>query len=311
MIRHTVTSEENGTVLLAFLKETLGLSHRTLVKLKAKEDGILQNGVRVTVRAVLHTGDEILLHTEDSPSDANPHLLPCKLPLCILWEDEDICVCNKPAGMPTHPSHLHYDDTLANALAYRYRDENYVFRAVNRLDRETSGVVLTARHAPAAARLGSALQAGRIEKNYLALAVGVTEETGEIDLPIRRAEDTIILRKTAPDGEPALTRYTRLATDGENSLLLVTPVTGRTHQIRVHMAALGHPLCGDELYGSACAAIGRCALHAYSLVFPHPRTGERTRVRAPLPEDFLAALSPKLRAAAQKFTAADAEKTNH
>lgn len=282
----TMEKAEDGLILRFFLKEKLSLSHRTLSALKRKENGILLNGCPVTVRAVLREGDILSLSLSDEEGAKNGAISPAALPLDILYEDEHLCVCNKPAGMPTHPSFRHRSDTLANALAYRYLGAPFVFRAVNRLDKDTSGIVLTAKTAFAAAALAEALQSGSVKKEYLAVVSGVTEKEGEVRRPIRRKEGSIILREVCDEGgEDAHTLYRRLYTDGEHSLLLVRTLTGRTHQIRVHMASLGHPLSGDSLYGGD-EAFPRTALHAYKLSFPHPVSKEILTVTAPLPSDF-------------------------
>lgn len=281
MIEHTVTDAEAGLLLRELLRR-MGLSHRALSALKKREDGIRLNGTHATVRAVLSEGDRVTLAVEDTEGGV---IAPSPIDIRVLYEDEHITACYKPAGMPTHPSHLHYGDTLANALAYRHRGEPYVFRAVGRLDRETDGVVLTARNAFAAGRLGEAMKAGKIQKEYYAVALGETPPAGEITLPIRRAKDTIMLRETAPDGDSARTVFERVAVRDGKSLVRVYPITGRTHQIRVHFAAIGHPLCGDTLYGTDESA-PRTLLHAHSLTFPHPLTDEDMTVTAPFPKDI-------------------------
>ena len=281
MIEHTVTSSEAGLLLRELLRR-MGLSHRALSALKKREDGILLNGIHATVRAVLSEGDRVTLAVEDTEGGV---ISPSPIEVRVLYEDGHITACYKPAGMPTHPSHLHYEDTLANALAFRHKDEPYVFRAVGRLDRETDGVVLTARNAFAAGKLGEAMKAGEIRKEYYAVAAGETPPSGEITLPIRRARDSVMLRETAPDGDYARTLFERVAVRDGKSLVRVYPITGRTHQIRVHFAAIGYPLCGDTLYGTDESA-GRTLLHAHSLTFPHPLTNEEMTVTAPFPEDI-------------------------
>lgn len=281
-----ITKAEDGLVLRFFLKEHLSLSHRTLAALKRKEGGILLNGKEVTVRAVLHEGDELSLSLSDEDADENEALLPVSLPLEVLYEDEHICVCNKPSGMPTHPSFRHRSDTLANALAYYYKGVPYVFRAVNRLDKDTSGIVLTAKTAFSAAHLSRALREGRLIKEYLAVVSGVPSDEGKICRQIRRKDGSVILREVCDEGgEDACTLYKRLYTDGTHSLMHILTLTGRTHQIRVHMASIGHPLSGDGLYGGD-THLPRTALHAYRLTFPHPLTRESVTVTAPLPLDF-------------------------
>ena len=263
-------------ILRSFLRERLRVSTRLLTRLKAKEDGILLNGKRVTVRAVLRAGDRLSLGVADGEEAVNPHISPRPLPVALLYEDEELAVCNKPPFMPTHPSHDHREDTLANALAYRYLDTPFVFRAVGRLDRETGGALAVARNAHAAALLAEAMQAGEIHKEYLAWVEGVTEESGEIKAPIRRKPNSVMLREVCGEGEGdfAHTLFRRLYTDGERSLVCLRLLTGRTHQIRVHMAHLGHPLVGDGLYGHGGEG-DRTLLHALRLSLPLPSTGER------------------------------------
>ena len=279
-----ITKAEDGHVLRSFLKDTLGLSARTVSALKKRAGGIRLDGVPVTVRAILCEGSVLHLALEDEKSNEN--LVARELPLTLLFEDEAITVCAKSGDMPTHPSHGHYEDTLANALAFRYRDRPYVFRAITRLDRETSGVVLTARTALAAERLSRAMREGAIGKTYLALVGGTPPACGEIDLPIRRKEGSVMLREVHPEGAPARTRFCRLATGNGVSLLAVFPLTGRTHQIRLHLSASGFPILGDCLYGRACDGVARTMLHAARIVFPHPSGGRAMALTAPIPEDL-------------------------
>ncbi|MBP3437141.1 MAG: RluA family pseudouridine synthase [Clostridia bacterium] len=289
MLVYTVKKEDGGLLLRTLLRERLGLSRRALTDLKAKENGILLNGKQVTVRAVLQENDCIVLHTEDTREDVNEAILPLPLPVSVLYEDEDICLCEKPSGMPTHPSHLHRQDTLANALRYYYRNRPFVFRAITRLDRETDGIVLLALHKAAAHTLSRSLQGGEIQKEYLALVHGALEGEGRIEKKIRRAEKSVIFRRVCEEneeGDEALTLYQSLGTRGGVSLVRVFPITGRTHQIRVHMASIGHPLLGDGLYGLRADAFPRTALHAARLSFPHPRTKEPLSFRSPLPDDM-------------------------
>ena len=276
----------SGKLLRQFLRER-GVSATLLAKLKRREGGILQNGVPVTVRAVLHAGDVITLGVEDREQSA--HVAPRDLPVEILLHTADYTVANKPCNMPTHPSHGHHEDTLANALAYRLSKENAPFRPrfINRLDRNTTGVVLVANHALAAAALSRAMVAGQIQKTYLALVHGRVTQPVHLESGIRRRGESIITREVCAkdEGELAVTDVTPLVTGEDFSLVRLTPHTGRTHQLRVHMAHLGHPLLGDELYGIP-DDFPRHALHARGLEFPVPQTGERVRVFAPLPEDM-------------------------
>ena len=282
-----VDESANGKLLRNFLRER-GVSATLLAKLKHRERGILQNGISVTVRAVLHAGDVVELAIEDR--EESPHVAPRDLPVEILLKTADLTVANKPANMPTHPSHGHHEDTLANALAYHLSTENAPFRPrfINRLDRNTTGAVLVANHALSAISLSRAMVTGEIKKSYLALVHGRVTAPVHLETGIRRTGESIITREVcAPDeGELAITDVTPLATGEAVSLVRLTPHTGRTHQLRVHMAYLGHPLLGDDLYGIE-DDFPRHALHASLLEFPVPQTGERVRVLAPIPEDML------------------------
>lgn len=290
-MRIVIKEEQNGVMLRQLLKQELHLSVKMLKYLKYRPDGICVNGERCTVRRILREGDVLTLATEDSGiSPKNP---PVRLPIGILYEDEDLVVPLKPANMPTHPSHDHYDDTLANALAYRYasRGEAFVFRPINRLDRNTSGLLLIARNKMTAGILTNAMQKGQIQKSYLTVLDGEMEEDeGVIDACLHRTEKSIIVREVcspdAPDADPARTEFRVLARAQGHTLVEARPITGRTHQLRVHFAHLGHPITGDDLYGSPSPHIDRHALHARTLTFPLPQSGERITLTAPLTQDL-------------------------
>ena len=282
-----VDASADGKLLRNFLRER-GVSGTLLAKLKRREGGILQNGAPVTVRAILRQGDEVTLGIEDR--EGNDHVAPRDLPVEILLKTADFTVANKPANMPTHPSHGHHEDTLANALAYHLSGENAPFRPrfINRLDRNTTGVVLVANHALAASVLSRAMAEGKIEKSYLALVHGVLDAPVHLETGIRRQGESIITREVCEkqEGELAVTDVMPLAAGEDMTLVRLTPQTGRTHQLRVHMAHLGHPLLGDELYGIP-DDFPRHALHARALEFPAPQTGERVHVIAPIPNDMM------------------------
>ena len=284
-----ITKAEDGHILRSFLKQTLGISTHTLSRLKAKENGILLNGAHATVRALLHEGDTLSLAIEDEQS--SKAILPRPLPIDVLYEDEAITVAFKPTDMPTHPSHGHFEDTLANALAYRYRDTPFVFRAITRLDRETSGAVLVARNPLSANALSLAMKAGNIQKSYFALVHGETPAYGRIAYPIRRKEGSVMLREISKDGARAETLYRTLGSSGGYSLVAVYPLTGRTHQIRLHFSSIGHPLCGDALYGREGDGFARTMLHASRLSFLHPQKKTPLSVFAPPAGDLAEALT--------------------
>ena len=287
-----ITSEHHGRILRYFLQNELRLSTKMLKHLKFSEDGILVNGKRVTVRYVLQAGDTLTLALEDTETAP---IEPVDLPIEILYEDEHLVVPSKPADMPTHPSHDHYGDTVANALAHRYASLGipFVFRPINRLDRNTSGLLLIARNRVSAGRMSEAMRKGEIQKAYLAILDGVmTEQSGVIDACLHRTAESIIVREVcspdAPDADRAVTEYTVLATENQHTLVLAKPITGRTHQLRVHFAHVGHPITGDDLYGRASDAIARHALHALELTFPHPADQRKLHLTAPLPPDMAA-----------------------
>ena len=287
-----IAREHHGQTVLSYIRQQLHVSSKMLKYLKYRPDGICVNGKHCTVRYLLQEGDVLTLATEDT--EANEHLAPVDLPLDILYEDADVVVPSKPADMPTHPSRYHYGDTVANALAFRYAAAggSFVFRPINRLDRNTSGLLLVARNKLSAGRLAIAMQAGQIQKSYLAVLDGeMPLGKGKIDACLHRTEKSIILREVcspdAPDADTALTEYRVLASQNGHTLVQASPITGRTHQLRVHFASLGHPITGDDLYGTPSPHISRHALHARTLTFPHPTTGERMTFTAPLPADLL------------------------
>jgi 23S rRNA pseudouridine1911/1915/1917 synthase len=261
-----------------------------LKHLKFRDDGILVNGTRVTVRYIVHTGDCLTVAAEDDRSGET--LIPVALPLEIAYEDDDVVVPAKPADMPTHPSFGHREDTVANALAYRYAQKGipFVFRPVNRLDRNTSGLLLIARNRMAAGRLFHSMKDGEIRKIYVAILQGeLSQREGLIRTYMRRTADSVIVRENCgPDegGALALTLYRVICSASGRTLVCAAPLTGRTHQLRVHFAGLGCPLEGDDLYGAPSTEIGRHALHSALLSFPLPTTGERNTVLAPLPLDM-------------------------
>lgn len=286
-----IPPEYEGRLLRDFLRTVPALSGGILTELKRTENGITVNGQQKTVRYICRAGDVLRLSfKEEECTDVEP----VDIPVGIIYEDDDIVAVNKPSGMPTHTSHNHHYDTLSNALAYRYRDRNFVFRAVNRLDNPTSGVVLVARTRMAAYCLSDQFFRAHPEKVYYAVCHGVPEkDSGVLVKNIRRETESIIIRSVCGDGEgrECVTEYelaAETAYHGERlSLMKLIPRTGRTHQLRVHMAYLGIPIVGDGLYGDGFdAGLGRLGLHAKTLTIDHPSDGRRLTLDAPLPEGF-------------------------
>ena len=292
ILHYTISDTEEGMQLLDFLRKN-GFSRNILSSMKAEKTAILLNGQRGFGRSILHTGDTLRIHIPET--DSSDNILPVKMDLSILFEDEDLLVVNKRADMPVHPSIGNYENTLANGITWYYQEkgEDFVFRCINRLDRDTTGALILAKNPYSAAILSAQMKQRQIRRTYLAIVTGLLPESGTIDAPIARAEDSTIERKVdLVNGEQAITHFERLAvfTDPADqqtySLTELHLETGRTHQIRVHMKHIGHPLPGDFLYDPDYRIIRRQPLHSFQLEFTHPVTKEPMRILAPVPEDF-------------------------
>jgi 23S rRNA pseudouridine1911/1915/1917 synthase len=288
-----IDEKNNGKILRDYIRTECGISRGLLAKLKKTENGIVLNGACVTVRAVLKTGDTVTLKTEDTAQDVNPYVEPMGDLPPVIYEDEAVLVVNKPSGMPTHTSFGHYGDALSNAVcAYmQNKGEPFVFRAINRLDRDTSGAVLIAKNRHYAAILSQAMARAEITKRYVAVTDGVPAEKGRIEGYILREGQSIIKRKLASEmsegSEYSVTEYETVSAVNGKALVRLNPVTGRTHQLRLHLASVGCPICGDTMYGYESPLIGRQALHAYYLCFPSPVNGEAIKVYCEPSDDIL------------------------
>ena len=267
-----ISENEKDTNIKEFL-----LQHgftATLIK-KVKFGGVSINGQTVTMRGTVRPGDTVFVNFPDSISEGIP---PIEMPLDIIYEDDYMIAVNKPKNMPTHPSKGNNLPTLANGIM-AYFDGNHTFRSINRLDRDTSGIVLMAKDAYSAAALSNSMKKGEFKKKYIAKIAGVPKEKhGIIDAPIRRESEGEMKRIVADDGKRAVTEYTVLCDNGENSLVEVLLHTGRTHQIRVHFSYIGHPLVGDFLYGERIENESY-SLHCFELTLPHPKTKETMILR--------------------------------
>ena len=289
-IQYKIEEQHNGKCISMFLKEK-EYSRAVIIELKKTKTGIQKNGTWAGVNEILNTGDilEICL-TEQGDSE---NIVPRELQLDILYEDEDILVVNKPYDTPIHPSVNNYNNTLANGVVHYYQQQNkpYIFRYIKRLDRDTTGVTILAKNLISASILSKRMKERGLSRTYVAFVEGITKEEGTIDLPIGREEGTIIKRKIdEKEGKHAVTHYCKLEelqVEGKAvSVVALQLETGRTHQIRVHMASIGHPLLGDFLYNESNHMLTRQALHAASCAFYHPITGEYKRITAPLPKDM-------------------------
>lgn len=273
----TVTEKQEGSRLEVVLRQEYGLSRRQIIRLKNRPGSVLVNGLHARMGAILARGDAVQIAMEEHLEP----VLPQAIPLSIVYEDHDLIIIDKPAGLVSHPTKGYASGTLANALVHHCRQPA---RLVTRLDRETSGLVLGAKSAWSHHRLSK----DEIHKEYLAITRGVPDPpAGIIDLPIGRSPDNPQRRGINPLGQPALTRYRTERRGKELAIVHLEPVTGRTHQLRIHMAHIGCPLLDDFMYGIEEGIMGRTALHALKLCFTHPHSGQPMEFSAPLPEDFL------------------------
>ena len=294
---HIVKKEDEGRYVKEILTQRLLISSRLLKKIKITGD-ILLNGKHVNVRARVYAGDKV----EAVFPDEESYFEPENIPLDVIYEDDDLLVVNKQAGLIVHPTYNFPSGTLANALTYRMRErgEVYKLRFVNRLDMYTSGLLIVAKNAHAQDFISHEMNENRVVKNYMAIVHGVVEENGTIHEPIGKDPNHVARRIVTPDGYDSITHYRveerfpgiKYGEIEGFSLLDIKLDTGRTHQIRVHMTHIGHPLVGDELYAQLYGYyenpdwMPRQALHAYHLEFMHPTKGRIIKVSTALPQDM-------------------------
>lgn len=287
ILTHTVLPEEEGRMVKGILRGSLQLSYTLLKSLKWRENAILLNGQSVHINAIVHAGDVVSVALSERTPREDLYCENTAAPN-IVYEDEDLLVLNKPAGVAMHPK---ADDAAAPSLAAMltgYLGEGSVPHFVSRLDKGTSGLLIAAKSGYVHDRLRRALHSSELRREYRAVAVGqVTPPRGVINAPIGRADGSIIRRCVREDGLVSRTEYEVLQTTERFTLLRLRPETGRTHQLRVHMAYLGHPLAGDWLYGTEDKnLIARPALHSYELWFTQPVTGQEMHFTAPIPQDM-------------------------
>lgn len=282
-VTYKVEKEENDITVEKFLRKK-GVSRRVIIDLKKEPDGITANNVHIRTIDRLKTGDNLTIRVREY--DFIEHIIPQDIELDIIYQDDDMTVISKQAGISVHPSPRNRENTVANALAFIRQKEQFVFRAIGRLDKNTSGLLVVAENPLSAAMLSDMLSKKLMRREYVAVCTGDLPESGTIDAPIRRQAESVVTRVVADDGERAVTHFKKIAYKDGFSLAHIWLETGRTHQIRVHMKHIGHPLPGDFLYNSDYSIISRHALHAAFLSLTQPITGEKLEFFAPLPDDM-------------------------
>ena len=299
ILTYPITESDSDQRIYDFLCHH-GYSRHIRTWLKQHPGSVRLNGEEALFYFPLKNGDLLEISLEEEHPSGN--IVPVDLPIHIIYEDEDLMVIDKPADMPVHPSIGNYENTLANAAAWYFhrQDIPFVFRCINRLDRDTTGLLILAKHMLSGAILSDQMKKRAIHRTYLAITEGKTDPAGTIDSPIGRTDQSLILRQVDHEnGDSACTHYLQkcwhpktfypetlpVPQDGL-SLIQLQLETGRTHQIRVHMTSIGHPLIGDTLYNPETALMNRQALHSYRLAFTHPVTGISLEFTSPLPEDM-------------------------
>lgn len=275
--------EDENKKIKDILRQKFAISAAVLTELKKSSEGILCDGKSVFATHRVLCGDEVVITLTDK---ASTNIEPIKIPLDIIYEDEDILVVNKPRSMPTHPSQNHHSDSLANAVMGYYMDSPITFRVITRLDKDTSGVVVIAKNKISAGILTEQMVNKSIDKEYVALCCGLFDYTkGTIEEPIARKEGSAILREVNPNGKYALSEYEVISSKDDMTLVRLFPKTGRTHQLRVHMAHIGHPIYGDYLYGNS-EGDAMTRLHCAQITLTQPLTKEQLIFKAPIPDDM-------------------------
>lgn len=284
---YSVDEKDEGVKLDSILKTRMNLSRRMITGLK-KSGGIFLNSAPALTSAIVNAGDVVSVNINREESQ---DIIPQYIPIDVVYEDRDLLIVNKQPGIVVHPTKGHPEGTLSNGIIYHWRSkgEDGIVRLVNRLDRDTSGLIIIAKNKFAHQAMAKQLEADRVVKIYCAVVHGTfSEEEGTIDLPIDRPTRESIKRQVLQSGQRAVTHYRVIERFNDASALEIRLETGKTHQIRVHMSHVGHPLFGDTLYGAQDDSeyIGRQALHAMKLQFDHPRTGEAMNIKSDLPDDM-------------------------
>lgn len=281
---YQVEAEEEGLKIIDVLATSMNVSSRLIRKCKNNKN-IYLNKKNGSVNRIVKSGDliSLLLDHDENTFDPNP------IPVRILYEDGDLLVVDKPPFLVVHPTKGHPEGTLANALSHHQyiNHQNYKIRFINRLDRDTSGIVLVAKNAYSQQIISEQMQENTVDKVYFAIVENkMIHDSGTINFPIDRVEEADIRRAVIEGGMDSVTHFEVVERYKAHTLVKIRLETGRTHQIRVHFAHIGHPILGDHLYGNLSEMIDRQALHCYEMTFIPPRGEERVSVIAPIPEDF-------------------------
>ena len=286
VLKYIIKENDTFINLKDLLKNYFQISDRLLVKLK-HEQKILVNDEKAYVDMPLKPGDLISIYIDFEEDNSN--IAPTKMDLDIVYEDDSLLIINKPANMPIHPSMDHYEDSLSNGVRFYFDTIGLKkkIRPVNRLDKDTSGLVVFAKNEYVQECLVRQMRTNEFKKEYMALCSGIfNKKSGTINAPIARKDNSIIERCVSENGEKAITHYEVLKEFTDYSVVKCVLETGRTHQIRVHMSYLGHPILGDTLYGTTSLLISRQALHAYKIKFIHPITKHDLEFTSQIPLDF-------------------------
>ena len=285
-LNYTIKTNESFQNIKELLKVKFQISDRLLLKLKTKNK-IFLNNTPANIKLPVNSGDtiEVILDFEED----NSNIVPTKMNLNIIYEDDFLLVLNKPAGLPVHPSMLHYENSLSNGIKYYFDSINLKkkVRPVNRLDKDTSGIVIFAKNEYIQECLIRQMKTNSFTKEYIAICNGKLENnTGTINKPISRKPGSIIERCINDNGDYAITHYDVICSNNNLSIVHLILETGRTHQIRVHLSSIGNAIIGDKLYGNSSNLISRQALHSYKVSFIHPITLTKIKLVAPLYSDM-------------------------
>lgn len=287
--RHIVTNEDEGLEVREIMRNYFDFSARLRNRIK-REKITLKNGEKTEGWHKVKAGDIISITLPEEES----HFPPENIPLDIVYEDSDIMLINKQPDLVVHPTKGHPAGTVANGLSHymEISGNKWKIRFVNRLDMDTSGLLLVAKNSYCQNHITNQMRKNQVKKKYIALVKGIIEEEkGTVDLPIGRPDPDDVRRGIMEGGSPSVTHYRVIERLRGHTIIELILETGRTHQIRVHMSHIGHPILGDKLYGGEdISLINRQALHAVSISFTHPITGDYAEFRAQLPEDMKKAI---------------------